>query len=181
MLEIIPNYHPIFVHFTIALITTSLAMLALSYLLRSKAQLQQECLIVSRWCLWLAALASILTVIAGLHAFYTVGHDAVSHKVMTIHRNWGITTFSAIWLMTAWSFLLYLKKKPVRWLFAIALTVTATLVMITGWYGAELVYHYGTGVKSLPQIEMAGHDHGASKKPLSEEQGMKESHDNHAH
>ena len=41
MPEIIPNYHPIFVHFTIALISTSLAaMLVLSYLLRSKHNIQ---------------------------------------------------------------------------------------------------------------------------------------------
>lgn len=180
MPEIIPNYHPIFVHFTIALISTSLAMLVLSYLLRSKHNIQQECLIVSRWCLWLGALASLATIAAGFHAFYTVGHDAVSHKVMTVHRNWGITTFTAIWLMAVWSFALYLKHKPVRWLFAIGLAITTALVMITGWYGAELVYRYGTGVKSLPQVETVGHRHDTSSSSMIGNSSQS-SHDAHAH
>ncbi len=159
MPTIIPNYHPIFVHFTIALMVTSFGMLLLHYLFKTKPQLRQECLIVSRWCLWLAALVSILTVIAGLHAYYTVAHDAVTHKVMTIHRNWGIVTFVAIWVAAISSFVLYLKQKPPRWLFTGVLAIAVVLVMVTGWYGAELVFRYGTGVMSLPQSEGAGHQH----------------------
>lgn len=158
-MEMLPNYHPFLVHFTIALVSIAFVMLVLSYLLRSHQQWQQECVIVSRWCLWLGALASIATVVAGFHAFYSVGHDAISHQVMIIHRNWGVTSFIAIWLMAIWSLVLYLKRKPMQWVFAIALAVTTTLIMITGWYGAELVYRYGTGVKSLPQVEAVGHKH----------------------
>jgi len=86
MPEVIPNYHPMMVHFTIALVVTSFGTLILSYVLQKIQSIKQELFIVSRWCLWLAALVSILTIIAGLHAFYTVEHSAVSHQVMTIHR-----------------------------------------------------------------------------------------------
>ena len=67
MIEIIPNYHPLFVHFTISMITISLGMLILGWLLISWKDIQKECFIVSKWCLWLGALASVLTVIAGFH------------------------------------------------------------------------------------------------------------------
>ena len=151
MPEIIPNYHPIMVHFTIALVITSFGTLLLSYIFQQAQSMKQELLIVSRWCLWLAALASILTIIAGLHAFYTVEHNAVSHPVMIVHRYWGIGTFIAIWLMAIWSYVLYRKQKLLPWFFIVALAITTILVMITGWYGAELVFRYGTGVRSLPQ------------------------------
>lgn len=180
MPEIIPNYHPIMVHFTIALMVTSLGVLLLSYIFKMKPNLHRECLIVSRWCLWLAALASILTVMAGFHAYYTVGHDMVSHKVMMIHRNWGIATFIVIWFSAIWSFLLYLKEKPPRWLFTLLLVIAVMMVMITGWYGAELVFRYGLGVKSLPQVETSGHQHVTGKQenlPKIKEN----SHANHEH
>ena len=162
MPEIIPNYHPILVHFTIALTTTAFGMMILSYIFVFKPTVQKECQIVSRWCIWLAALISILTVAAGFHAYYTVAHDTVSHQVMMTHRNWGIATFVAIWIMALWALRLYLKEKSPRWLFSIALAVTFALVIITGWYGAELVYRYGIGVQQLPKVHVksaVGHQH----------------------
>lgn len=180
MPEIIPNYHPFMVHFTISLIVVSFGMLLLAYVLKTKPRIQEECFIVSRWCLWLAALASGLTIVAGFHAYYTVGHDAISHKVMTIHRNWGMTTFMIIWLMAIWSFILHLKNKSPRWLFAVSLAVTVILVMVTGWYGAELVFRYGTGVKSLPQVEIVGHQHVGDNHSFVQKT-TKDGHANHEH
>lgn len=159
---IIPNYHPMLVHFTIALVATSLGTLILGWLLVRWKSIQQECFIVSRWCLWLGALVSILTIGAGFHAYYTVAHDAVSHRVMTIHRNWALTTFGLIWVIAIWSWYLWLKKHQPKWLYTLVLIVTFGFVMTTGWYGAELVYRYGIGVKSLPQSEEVGHTHTSS-------------------
>lgn len=180
MPEIIPNYHPMLVHFTIALITTSFGTLILGWLFRPWKILQQECFVMSRWCLWLGALVSILTIGAGFHAYYTVAHDAVSHRVMTIHRNWALTTFGFIWVMAIWSWLLWIKKRTPKWIYTMGMILTFGFVMTTGWFGAELVYRYGIGVKSLPQAEEVGHQHmhgdhsPASKQP-------KNSHTDHKH
>lgn len=180
MPEIIPNYHPIMVHFTIALMVVSLGMLLLGHIFKIKSGFHKECLVVSRWCLWLAALASILTVIAGFHAYYTVGHDMISHKVMTTHRNWGIATFTVIWLTAIWSFVLYFKEKPPRYLFTVLLTIAVVMVMVTGWYGAELVFRYGIGVKSLPQVESSGHQHTTDEHSTSSKT-TKDNHVDHKH
>jgi uncharacterized membrane protein len=159
MISVIPNYHPIMVHFTIGLIVTAWITLFLNHLLSKKPQWQKESLIVSRWCLWLAAFSSILTVVAGFHAYYTVSHDTPSHQVMTVHRNLGIATFVLIWLTASFSFVLYLNKKRPKFIFSLVLTITTAFVLITGWYGAELVFRYGLGVMSLPKTEVAGHQH----------------------
>jgi hypothetical protein len=39
--------------------------------------------------------------------------------------------------------------------------VVQTLLLITAWHGAELVFRYGLGVLSLPQAEEVGHHHSA--------------------
>lgn len=159
MALIIPNYHPIIVHFTIALISTSFGTLILARFLTRWKQWQLECLIVSRWCLWLGALASVFTIAAGFHAYFTVGHDGTSHPIMAIHRNWALSTFTLIWLMTIWSWMLWRKAKQPKLLFTLGMIITFGFLLITGWYGAELVFRYGIGVQSLPKHEMVGHHH----------------------
>ncbi len=103
MIEIIPNWHPIFVHFTVALFSTAVGFYVLAYLsarLKFKsAILTVEFETVARWCLWLAAFITIGTVLAGLYAYNTVQHDATSHHAMTIHRNWALTTAASILLV----------------------------------------------------------------------------------
>lgn len=37
--------------------------------------------------------------------------------------------------------------------------VASTLVMVTAWYGGELVYRYGLGVISSPTTQTAGDHH----------------------
>lgn len=48
MIEIIPNWHPIFVHFTVALFSVATGLYALS-LLVSNIQLKEQWRIVARW------------------------------------------------------------------------------------------------------------------------------------
>ncbi|HAT65557.1 MAG TPA: hypothetical protein DCS66_13325, partial [Flavobacteriaceae bacterium] len=133
MIEIIPNYHPMLVHFTIALITTSLVMFILSFVLSPWDKIKQECLITSRWCLWLGAIATVFTVIAGFHAYFTVAHDSVSHEVMKIHRNLALITMIFILFSATWSVLLFFKKKSQVWVQLILLFAMFSLLVITGW------------------------------------------------
>lgn len=73
MIEIIPNWHPIFVHFTVALFTTSVGFYSLAYLTAHlnifSTAFTNEFEIVARWCLWIGALITIITVLAGLLCF----------------------------------------------------------------------------------------------------------------
>ncbi|HHI9467489.1 TPA: DUF2231 domain-containing protein [Legionella anisa] len=157
MVEIIPNWHPVFVHFTVALVTVSFIFYVLAYLvpytqLKTKA-LTFEFEVIARWGLWLAALISIATVAAGFYAFYTVKHSGISHAVMTTHRNWAITTALILFLTACWSVWRYSQHKTLTLPFIFIILVIQGLVLVTGWYGGELVYRYGTGVLSLPTAE----------------------------
>lgn len=163
MIEIIPNWHPLFVHFTVALFSTAVVFYWLSFIVARityfKPSLAQEFETVARWCLWFVALITIGTISAGLYAYYTVGHDEASHMAMTDHRNWAIPTAIAIILTAIWSAYRYFKQKKFNLIFLFILLIVQGMLLSTAWRGAELVFRYGLGVMSLPQVEEVGHNH----------------------
>ena len=161
MIEIVPNWHPIFVHFTIALVT----MAALFYLiakLRHPGDPQAEGAVAGRWALLAGALITLATIAAGFYAYNTVNHDSMSHAAMTDHRNWAVPTALVILALAVWAWIDGRKGRAPSWLFVIVLLATAGSLTIVGYKGAELVYRHGMGVMRLPAAEGAGHHHGTA-------------------
>ena len=154
-IEIIPNLHPLFVHFTVALLSTSAALFIFSRLFATKYQ--DELNITAKWCLWLCGLATIATVSAGFYAYYTVGHDGPSHIVMKTHRN--LALISCLLIFTSIGISLSSCKK---FTFYVFIVFSALMVSITAWYGGELVYRHGIGVISLPNTS-EGHEHDGNR------------------
>ena len=109
--------------------------------------------------MWIVSIITIGTILAGFYAYYTVGHDEVSHMAMTDHRNWAVSTATAILLTSIWSMWCYAHQKKLNILFLLVLLIGQVLLLSTAWRGGELVYRYGLGVKSLPQTEEVGHSH----------------------
>ena len=158
MFQILPNWHPIFVHFSVALLSIA-AVLHLASHFVSNPNLANQWTITARWNLWLGIGLTLLTVAAGWYAYYTVDHDTPSHAAMTEHRNWAMVTFVVFLSIAAWEYYLHRHAKGKGWLFTGLLLVAASLLTSTAWHGGELVYRYGLGVMSLPKSEGAGHAH----------------------
>lgn len=163
MIEIIPNVHPIFVHFTVGLYSAAAGFYFLAYLtdrlwLVSRTY-TTEFEVVARWCLWAAGIITIITVWAGLHAYNTINHDGPSHIAMTSHRNWALPTAGAILLVACWSVWRHYKRRAVTFTFLLAMLIVQGLLLSTAWRGAELVFRYGLGVMSMPKSEGEGHHH----------------------
>lgn len=156
MIEIIPNWHPIMVHFSVALLLTSTALLAWS-LFRGRTSADQATVVSGRLVLWIGLVAAILTVAAGLQAYYSVGHDGPSHAAMTDHRNWGFGTLAVFLIAGVLSWTRRKSGLPVR--DVVLLLVASGILLVTAYKGGELVYRYGLGVQSLPAITGDGHDH----------------------
>jgi uncharacterized membrane protein len=171
MIEIIPNWHPIFVHFTVGLFSTAVGFYVLAYLTSQirflSIKIIAEFEAVARWCLWTAGLVVIPTVLAGLYAYNTVGHDAPSHAAMIDHRNWALPTAGAIMFVALWSIWGYYRHKAVTLVFIIALLIVQGMLLATAWRGAELVFRYGVGVMSLPQSGDMGHPHSEGRENVS--------------
>ncbi len=180
MIEIIPNYHPIFVHFTVALLSVSTGFFVLAYLFR-RHKWRQQWLTTAYWNLWVGAGITILTLAAGWYAFNTVDHDTPSHEAMLEHRSWALATVAVILLVAAWSIRRYARSRPQNPLFVGSMVLVWALITATAWHGAELVYRHGLGVMSLPKVENhgaghGGHTHGTEAVGSGDEHG-----DDHAH
>ncbi len=161
MIEILPNYHPVFVHFPIALIITSTIMYGLALCFKA-TNVSKELFIVSKWCLWLGGVFAIVTAYTGWLAYNSVAHDEVSHQAMTMHKNWGLPTAAVIavgsLISVAYRKVWGLKYRMVSFLGLLLMTI---LVSITSYLGAENVYRYGLGVVSLPTHGETNHEHHA--------------------
>jgi len=158
MIDIIPNWHPILVHFTVGLLATSVAFYVLSILPVNDA-LKTNWRIVARWCLWTGMLITLATLTAGYLAYNSVAHDAPSHAAMTTHRNWAFATAGVFAILTLWSIFSRLKKRAPSLLFVFSAVIAGGLLATTGWLGGEAVYRYGLGVMSMPESNGEGHAH----------------------
>lgn len=158
MIEIIPNWHPIFVHFTVALFSMSVLFFVLGRIL-STHKWRDQWLTVAHWNLWMGAAISLLTATAGWFAFNSVDHDTPSHEAMIEHRNLALATLAMFLPIAMWSLARYRAGKPVQAAFLVALLAAQGLLLATAWHGAELVYRHGLGVMSLPKKESGGHAH----------------------
>lgn len=156
MPEIIPNLHPLMVHFPIALISVS-AFFHVASLAKRGNSYARHCAILAHSTLWLGALAAIPTVYFGWQAFNSVNHDEAGHAAMLVHRAWALGTAAVLVILAGWdAWRSKVEDPPALW-FSAAVIGAWSLVAVTAWYGGELVYRHGLGVLSLPAAE-AGHE-----------------------
>jgi len=186
MPEIIPNPHPLFVHFPIALITVSAMFHIAAITLRGKA-CSSHCSVIAHTTLWLGALAMLPTVFFGWQAFNSVNHDEAGHAAMLLHRAWALSTLVALTGLASWD--AWRNKVDVlpKWWFVGAMIGVWGMVATTAWHGADLVYRHGLGVLSLPAEEPGSMQepdpmHMEDSTPIhSGEHPHDHSHHNHTH
>ncbi|GBG14771.1 uncharacterized protein NMK_2372 [Novimethylophilus kurashikiensis] len=152
---IIPNLHPLVVHFPVALITIAAIFHLVAAVTRSKT-----CAVIAHTSLWLGALGAVIAVLFGWQAYNSVNHDEAGHAAMLLHRAWALGTLAVVVTLAAWD---GLRRKaddiPSKW-FSTAIVIAWGLVAVTAWHGGELVYRHGLGVMALPIIEEGHHHHG---------------------
>ncbi len=161
MISIIPNWHPILVHFTVGLLSVSVLFYFAQRLLPIGHQWKQQWSHMANWSLWSGCAFTLLTVAAGWFAFNSVSHDSISHAAMTLHRNWAIPTAILFIFIGIAAISLARKQSKPGFLFLSVSAVATIMLLTTAWLGAESVYRYGIGVLSLPTVESGadGHDH----------------------
>lgn len=158
MLEIIPNWHPLFVHFPIALLSmATLFFVAVKFF--SHHSIQGQLRVLAYWNLWLGTGFAVIAAIAGWFAYNSVAHDTPSHTAMTDHRNWALVTLAVYILISLWSVKHHKRTSDIGLNFIFIMIMAFVLLTSTGWRGSEVVYRYGLGVMSLPKSEGDGHAH----------------------
>jgi uncharacterized membrane protein len=153
MVEIIPNWHPLLVHFPIALVSLSALFHLAARIFKNQPRYSRHCAVLAHTTLWIGALAALPTVILGWLASNSVNHDEVGHIAMSLHRAWALATFLVLFVLASWDARRNkVDATPSRG-FVGAVIFAWGLVAITAWHGGELVYRHGLGVIALPAQE----------------------------
>lgn len=163
MIEVIPNWHPVFVHFPIAFATASVFFFVAAKLFKERT-FAAQCLLAGRWMLWGAAIFACIAAVFGWLAFNSVEHDEAGHLAMTLHRNWALGALGSLLLLAALEVWLRRLAGMPTYGFLVLLIGAWLLVVSAAWHGGELVYRHGLGVTALPDVhdeehDSAGHEH----------------------
>jgi len=162
MPDIIPNIHPMLVHFPIAFLIGSLGSAIIGKLIAKKTY-ASHWVSASHILLWLGVISAVLTAIFGWQAYNSVNHDEAGHVAMKLHMTWAILSLVIALFAGCFDLLRVKLSQAMGWLFIGLLLLISILVGTTAWLGAELVYRHGIGVISLPGMseDGVGHEHGA--------------------
>ena len=146
--------HPILVHFTIALFSMSVLFDVLAKLTKKQG------LHSAAWYnLVFASLSVIATVIFGLIAEARAPHTDAGHALLKTHETLGFIVMGIILILVIWRIILK-GKLPLKGL-VVYLSVAILgvgLMFVGGYYGGEMVYTHGYGVKSSTQRTAHVHD-----------------------
>ncbi|OQW68708.1 MAG: hypothetical protein BVN34_08520 [Proteobacteria bacterium ST_bin12] len=157
--QIIPNFHPIVVHFPIALTIVSFLLSFAAYVRRNHPDSSQLAA-AGHFTLWLAAIGAATAVLFGWLAFNSItNHDDAGHAAMLLHRSWAIPTAVGLILLASWDALKYRVNELISVPMLLLLFLLSQAIAITGWLGGEVVYRHGVGVLSIPSSSNSGHVH----------------------
>ncbi len=159
MIEIVPNWHPVWVHFPIALLSVAVLLFLLATLLRRRP-LAENATTVARWNLVLGGLFLVPALITGYLAWGSVEHDSAGHEAMKRHlwSAWITTGVFIVALALAW--LDRHRRDGASIALRVVLVVGLGAISVTGYLGAENVYRHGIGVERLPDPDDHHHGHG---------------------
>jgi uncharacterized membrane protein len=150
--------HPMFVHFTIGLTIASI-FCYFAALCTKGEKIKKDLFATSFWMLLLASIATIFTLISGYLQFISVAHDGVSHTAMVDHRYWAIGSASLLFILCAWFIVKYRKNNFSGKLFPLLLIGLAACIANTAYKGGNLVYKFGLGVESTPEMRSKAMPH----------------------
>ncbi|TDT37803.1 putative membrane protein [Halospina denitrificans] len=164
MIEIVPNWHPIWVHFPVALLTIATVFFLAGLVLPDRAG--ERVTAAARWNLAAGALLLIPTLVTGYLAYNSVAHDAAGHQAMERHMTaaWVVAVLFAVAVLLAW--LDRFRARGAGVVLTIVLLIGTGAVGVTGYLGAENVYRHGLGVERLPEgVSNQAAPRGAEQQP----------------
>lgn len=182
MIEIVPNWHPIWVHFAIGLTVSGAVFYAIGWL-RSRGGALSSLVAAGRWNLLVGAGFVLIALVSGFLAINAVPHDDLAHANALVHRNWAVASAVLFTGLGIWLAIRGAGAAPSGLLAALALIASAA-IGVTGYKGGQNVYEHGLGVQRLPDIgghDHSAHGHGGSDTAMSSEDATESGHDHEAH
>ena len=140
---IVAPFHPIFVHFSIALTGASFAFDLASVVL-DIASLAAA----GWWTLVASAVATPATIVTGLVSRMRLPmEEGPARAYMRAHVALGPIFFGALLVMVFWRSELWEQTGALPWTYLAAMTGLIILMTVQGYLGGELVYRFGAEVR----------------------------------
>lgn len=141
-------WHPLLVHFTVGLLTTSVGLYFLARFVR-EGRWRERFIIAANLNLWIGALVTALTVGAGMIAFGAAPHPDDIEYLMKTHATLAYCTFGLFAILaavSAWQGRRADAAVPTPWFLA-GLVLALAALSVTGYFGGELVFSHAVGVE----------------------------------
>jgi uncharacterized membrane protein len=137
-----PPFHPIVIHFPLALLTTA-AFLEIGAVLFRREELSR-----TGWWVQLLGTAGILVaVLTGIVAENATKIPAQAAAIMDMHEQLAFVSSSAFAALLLWRVAARTKIPGTSpWLYLLLYCGAVGLLIIVGWYGGQLVFRHGVGV-----------------------------------
>jgi uncharacterized membrane protein len=136
-------FHPIFVHFTVALSAASLAfdVLAKIFSVESLAA-------AGWWTLAAATLVTSFTLVSGLISRLRLSmEESTARRFLRAHMALGPITFGFLIAMSVWRATIWMEAALASWTYLIAMGAVMLSITLQGYLGGELVYRFGAEVR----------------------------------
>jgi uncharacterized membrane protein len=143
-----PSWHPLVVHFPIALVVVAAALLLAARLLRSES-LAATLATVGTWNLCLGAVAAVFALATGLGAVLDLDVSAAVRQAISEHMKWAIFTTLLVVLLAVWRGAGTASGSRPSWVFIVLLLAATAAMGVTGYRGGKNVYEYGVGVRKI--------------------------------
>jgi uncharacterized membrane protein len=148
------EWHPIAVHFPLALVVTATLALSASCL-KSVSRHAAALATVGTWNLCLGAIAALCALATGLAAVVDLELPPAARLAVALHVKWAIFSSVALLLLAAWRGAgVPQEARPSRFFLGVLWAVTAALI-VTGYRGGQNVYRYGVGVNRGAEFSRA--------------------------
>jgi uncharacterized membrane protein len=144
----VPNWHPLVVHFPIALVLAATVLLLAARLLRSES-LAASAATVGTWNLCLGTAAAVFALGSGLGAVLNLDVGAAAHQAISLHLKWAMVTTLLLLLLAVWRGAGSASRSRPSWLFLVLLLAASAALAMTAYRGGKNVYEYGVGVKKI--------------------------------
>jgi uncharacterized membrane protein len=143
-----PGWHPLVVHFPLALVSIAVPLLLAARLLRGEA-IASTAAVVGTWNLCLGAIAALFALATGLAGVLDLNVSEAAHQGISLHTKWAMLSTLALVLLAVWRGAGTAHTARPSWLFIIVLFGAAAALAVTGYHGGQNVYEFGVGVKGI--------------------------------
>ncbi len=157
-LAVMPNIHPLIVHFPIAFLSAFFILDLVASVTKNENWRNAASAL-----LYLGLIGVVAAVLAGFQAAETLPHGGDIHEIMERHEHYGLTVAFLTAFLAVWRFFSKSNLKGIASFIHLFIAGLIVLIMSLGAdLGGLMVYGHGAGVKPMMNTSFQ-HDHDASQ------------------